>query len=141
MSGNQVTPEQGMLDSDQRNAGIKIPCLTTWRMPYIYCHMNAMASIWPNITAIPRSLVLTVTFLFNAVFSIPNAINVSHTVVAIFNTNMIYTSKSNYLYFLSISARLYTQELKTLLKQSLSIGQKRVSHKTYRITSAIQKCL
>ena len=56
--------------------------------------MKAMASIWPNITAMPRSLVLTVTFLFNAVFAIPSAINASHTVVAIFNTNMIYTSSS-----------------------------------------------
>ena len=33
-------------------------------------------------------------FLFNAVFTIPNAINVSHIVVAIFKINMIYTSSS-----------------------------------------------
>jgi hypothetical protein len=65
-------------------------------MPYAYCHMKAMASIWPNITAMPRSLVLIVTFTFNVAFAIPSAINANHTVVAIFSTNMIYTSKSNY---------------------------------------------
>jgi len=65
-------------------------------MPYIYCHIKAMASIWPNIIAIPRNLVPTAAFSFNVAFAIPKAINASHTVVAIFSTNMIYTSKSNY---------------------------------------------
>ena len=41
-----------------------------------------------------RSLGLTVAFLSNVALAIPSAINVSHTVVAIFNTNMIYTSSS-----------------------------------------------
>lgn len=99
MSGNQVNPEQGMLDSNQRMRESKSRALPLGECP-IYCHMKAMASIWPNITAIPRNLVLTATFPFNVAFAIPNAINVSHTVVAIFSTNMIYTSKSNYPCFL-----------------------------------------
>lgn len=96
MSEEPSKPRTGHVGFEPTYAGIKTPCLTAWRMPYIYCHMKAMASIWPNITAMLRSLVLTVTFTFNVTFVIPSAINASHTVVAIFNTNMVYTSKSNH---------------------------------------------
>ena len=133
MSGNQVNPRTGHVGFEPTNTGIKILCLTAWRMPYIYCHIKAMASIWPSITAAPRSLELTVSFSSNMVLDVPSAINVSHTVVAIFSTNMIYTSKSNYLHFLSIPTQLCTQELKTLLRLPLSIGQQRVFHKANRI--------
>lgn len=132
MSGNQVNPEQGMLDSNQRMRESKSRALPLGECP-IYCHMKAMASIWPNIIAMLMSLVIAVSFSFNVALVIPNAINASHTVVAIFSTNMIYTSKSNRLYFLSILPQLCTQELKTLLRLPLSIGQKRVFRKTYKI--------
>lgn len=132
MSGNQVNPEQGMLDLNQRMQQSKCCALPLGECP-IYCHMNAMASIWPNIIAMLMSLVIAVSFSFNVALVIPNAINASHTVVAIFSTNMIYTSKSNYLHFLSIPTQLCTQELKTLLRLPLSIGQQRVFHKVNRI--------
>lgn len=44
--------------------------------------------------AMLMSLVVTVSFSFNVALVIPSAIDASHTVVAIFNTNMIYTSSS-----------------------------------------------
>ena len=95
--GEPSKPRTGHVGIEPTNTGIKILCLTAWQMPYVYCHMKAMASIWPNITAMLRSLVLTVAFTFNVAFAIPSAINASHTVVTIFSTNMFYTSKSNYL--------------------------------------------
>ncbi len=57
--------------------------------------MKAMASIWPNIIAMLVSLEVVSVSLFNVAPAIANEINVSHTVVAIFNTNMIYTSFSS----------------------------------------------
>lgn len=93
MSGNQVNPEQGMLDLNQRMRESKSRALPLGECP-IYCHMKAMASIWPNIIAMLMSLVIAVSFSFNVALVIPNAINASHTVVAIFSTNMIYTSFS-----------------------------------------------
>ena len=131
--GEPSKPRTGHVGFEPTYAAVKVLCLTAWRMPYIYCHIKAMASIWPNIIAMLMSLVVTVSFSFNVALVVPNAINASHTVVVIFNTNMIYTSKSNYLHFLSIPTRLCTQELKTLLRLPLSIGQKRVFHKVNRI--------
>ena len=131
--GEPSKPRAGHVGFEPTYAAVKVLCLTAWRMPYIHCHMKAMASIWPSITAAPRSLELTVSFSSNIVLNVPNAVNASHTVVTIFSTNMIYTSKFNYLHFLSIPTQLCTQELKTLLRLPLSIGQKRVFRKTYKI--------
>lgn len=93
--GEPSKPRTGHVGFEPTYAGIKIPCLTAWRMPYIYCHMKAMASIWPNIIAMLVSLEVVSVSLFNVAPAIANEINVSHTVVAIFNTNMIYTSFSS----------------------------------------------
>ena len=63
MSGNQVNPEQGMLDLNQRMQQSKCCALPLGECP-IYCHMNAMTSATLNEkeTAITRLISIAIMF-------------------------------------------------------------------------------
>ena len=88
-----------MLDSNQRNAGIKIPCLTTWRMPKtLKLCQSDMLLTFSNVYHLSLSTLFIITFSSRKV---NNQFHLffNFSVISLSLTNTILTAKHHFVKF------------------------------------------